>query len=111
MVVSKIRLILVFSVNTNGMNVIMTVEQTEIKEDCLDFRVKESENLCVVAVMLSPQPSRSARINALKRIKNEFEDKYGKQTLVTADLDIYCRIDTSEMCDILPILYKRGSYV
>ncbi|MBQ7653284.1 MAG: hypothetical protein IJS93_02835 [Clostridia bacterium] len=93
----------------------MIAEYQEIdvlKELCVDVRIKESDSFALAGVLLTPIASRSKRIEALLKIKEELEKREGKEVLVTADLDIYCRLATDTPLDsIMEELKRRRSYV
>jgi|GEM_PF-4318227 len=92
---------------------VQTVQIDRLKEYCVDYRIKETDALAVVAVILKPYPTRSDRLSALEKIKQTVVKDKNKQVLVTADIDLYCRLgeDNCDVIKVLAELYRRNSYV
>ena len=83
-----------------------------IKELCADLRIKEDESFAVAGALLYPIASRSARLDALTAIKSELEKTLRKEVIVTADLDIYCRLAGDATVEELATeLKRRKSFV
>lgn len=91
---------------------VICTENANIKfDEVIDYKLLETDNYLICAVIIKPVSTRTQRNSVLEKVGNVLLERSGKDVYVSADLDVYCGLgkDDVDTDTLVRELVQRGT--